>query len=199
MHYRHVILEGKPTTGKTEISDLFKIYFPDQIRILPELTTTLVRKHKLNILEHRRELNDLLAEAVPARSAEVRRLLAAEPDRLILEESHMGVHWAYSKYLADEHFLELYDGGLAGEILEPDLYLRLDIPIEVSVRRQIARATRDVEVDDTIVRNMFANLNAWHADRGTENLVVVDTDRAPDDVVRDLMTLLGLVYRRAES
>ena len=83
MRYRHVILEGKPATGKTEISNLFKIFFPEQVVILPELTTVLVRENGLNILEHRRELTDLLVQAVPARARQVQQIVEERETRRV--------------------------------------------------------------------------------------------------------------------
>lgn len=194
MKYRHIILEGKPTTGKTEVSELFKIYFPGRVRVLPELTTVLVRSHGLNILRDRQELTDLLREAVPARAREVRTLRAAADDALVFEESHMGVHWAYSTILDDRTFLDVYDTEIRPHILEPDLYVRLDIPIGLSVQRQKARATKDVEVDDGIIRQMFTHLLAWHTSHEHDNVAVVDTNRSPELVIADLLGLLELEY-----
>lgn len=194
MNYRHVILEGKPTTGKTEVSNLFKIYFRGQVLILPELTTVLVRENKLSILRDRKTLSDLLVEAVPARAQEVARLLEQHPGAMVLEESHMGVHWAYSQILEDTYFLDLYERQIAASVVAPDLFLRLDIPIGLSVERQQARATKDVEVDGEIVGRTFAYVDQWHEERG-DKVTVVDTNRAPDVVIRDLMELLGLEYR----
>lgn len=199
MRTRHVILEGKPTTGKTEVSNLFRIYFPEQVVILPELTTVLVRENRLNILQDRKILNDLLVEAVPSRATRVRALLEERPGVVVLEESHMGVHWAYSQVLGDRYFLDLYQATIARHVLEPDLYLRLDIPVELSVRRQEARSTKDVEVSGEIVAETFRWLDRWHADRGHDNLEVVDTDRPPAEVIADLCRLLGLEYRRWEG
>ena len=193
MRYRHVILEGKPTTGKTEVSNLFKIYFPEQVVILPELTTVLVRQHRLAILDDRKELTDLLVEAVPARAAEVRHLIDST-DRLVLEESHMGVHWAYSRVLDDRYFLQVYDELIAPGEIEPDIYLRLDIPVELSVQRQVARATKDVEVSGDLISRTFANLDSWHRARG-HSPVVVDTNRSPEVVIGELIERLGLDYQ----
>ncbi|MBN2800948.1 MAG: hypothetical protein JXX28_17555 [Deltaproteobacteria bacterium] len=194
MNYRHVILEGKPTTGKTEVSELLKIYFPGQVIVLPELTTVLVRAHGLNILRDRAPLSAMLEEAVPARSAEVERLLAEHPASMVLEESHMGVHWAYSAVIDDRTFLDLYDEKIAPHVRIPDLFLRLDIPIELSVRRQKARATKDVEVDGALVSRMFENLNRWHNARGHGRLHLLNTDRSPEIVLTELLDLLGLRY-----
>jgi len=194
MNYRHIILEGKPTTGKTEVSNLFKIYFPQKVKILPELTTVLVRENKLNILRDRNRLSDLLVEAVPTRAAEVKALLADHPEVCVFEESHMGVHWAYSKILDDRYFLDLYEREIEQSILVPDIFLRLDIPIGLSVQRQIARATKDVEVDGEIIARMFTMLNQWHDALGADNLVVVDTNRSPDIVIADILKIMGLTY-----
>jgi len=195
MTYRHVILEGKPATGKTEVSNLLKIYFPGRITILPELTTVLVRENKLNILENRNELSDLLTEAVPARADEVKNILSENEDSLVFEESHMGVHWAYSKVVGDEYFLNLYEEKIRDSILMPDIFMRLDIPIGLSVARQKARNTPDVEVNGEIVSNMFEYLNRWHKENGRDNLKVVNTNRSPDTVIKDILSVLGITYR----
>ena len=194
MKHRHIILEGKPTTGKTEVSNLFKIYFPEQVVILPELVTVLVREHGLRVMEHRQKLSFLLVDAVPARAEEVRDILA-KSDRIVFEESHMGVHWAYSKVVDDRTFLDIYEEKIAPHVLIPDLFMRLDIPIELSVRRQIARATKDVEVSGELVRNAFRNLDTWHAGRGHENIKVVNTNRSPEIVIAEIMGIMGLEYR----
>jgi hypothetical protein len=196
--HRHIILEGKPTTGKTEVSNLFKIYFPGKVRILPELTTVLVREHKLNILRDRKVLNDLLVEAVPARANEVREIVETT-DRLVFEESHMGVHWSYSKVLDDQYFLDLYEQKIKQHVLFPDLYVRLDIPVALSVQRQIARATANVAVSGEIVSQMFGYLAEWHRAHGTENLTVLNTNRSPDLVIADLLEIMGLEYEVFEG
>jgi thymidylate kinase len=194
MKHRHIILEGKPTTGKTEVSNLFKIYFPRQVRILPELVTVLVRENGLTVMEHRREHTDLLLDAVPARAAEVKEILEKDPDVVVFEESHMGVHWAYSTVANDRTFLDVYEEKIAPSILEPDIYLRFNIPVALSVQRQVARATKDVEVSGALVRQAFANVDKWHADRGHDNVVVVNTNRSPAVVIADVMEVMGLEY-----
>ncbi len=199
MRYSHVILEGKPTTGKTEVSNLLKIFYPSQIVVLPELTTVLVREHRLNILKHRNRLTDLLAEAVPRRSAEVAEILEERGDVTVFEESHMGVHWAYSQVLGDAYFLDHYDRVISKRLPKPDLFMRLDMPVELSVKRQEARNTKDVEVSGQLISDMFANLNAWHTEQGHENVLVVDTNRAPDLVIANITEILGLVYRGLDS
>ena len=193
MRHRHVILEGKPTTGKTEVSELFKIFFPGRVIVLPELTTVLVRKAGLNILRDRQALTDLLIDAVPARNAAVKRVLQ-DPSVMVLEESHMGVHWTYSTMLDDRTFLDIYETQIAPHVLVPDIFLRFDIPIDLSVARQRARATKDVEVDGELVRRTFEELDGWHARLGANNLVVLDTNRPPDVVIRAVMDLLGVEY-----
>ena len=199
MKNRHIILEGKPTTGKTEVSNLFKIYFPRQVRILPELVTVLVREHGLKVMEHRRELTDMLIDAVPARAEEVKGILAEDPDVVVFEESHMGVHWAYSQVANDRTFLDVYDEKIEPHVLIPDIFLRLDIPISLSVRRQTARATKDVEVSGDLVRNAFANVDRWHKERGHDNVVIVNTNRSPDVVIADIMQIMGLEYEIYEE
>ncbi|MDX9722603.1 MAG: hypothetical protein RBU37_17785 [Myxococcota bacterium] len=190
----HVILEGKPTTGKTEVSNLLKIFFPGRVHILPELTTVLVRENGLNILRDRSKLTALLKDAVPARAEEVRQLVAKDHSLLVLEESHMGVHWAYSKVIGDTEFLELYEEEIQYSILIPDRFVRLDIPIGLSVKRQIARGTPDVEVSGELVTKMFEYLQQWHDNLGENNLSVLNTNRSPDLVFAELLQLLELEY-----
>ena len=194
MKYRHVILEGKPATGKTEISNLFKIFFPTKVIILPELATILTRENGLNILKHRKELADLLVEHVPRRKLEVQELLAAHPDAMVLEESHMGVHQAYCQVVQDRFFLDRYESEVRPNELVPDLYLRLDIPLGLSWRRQLARATKDVEVDSELVRNAWNLVDVWHAERGNKNIVIVDTNKSPDRYIREVLDVLGIEY-----
>ena len=199
MSHRHVILEGKPATGKTEVSNLFKIFFPGKVHVLPELTTVLVRENKLNILRDRAQLTELLLEAVPTRKAEVQRIIEAHPDLVVFEESHMGVHWAYATILDDRTFLDIYAEQIAPHVLVPDIFLRLDMPIGLSVLRQKARATKDVEVDGDLVRRTFALLDQWHADLGADNLVLLDTNQAPDRFVRGVMDVLGVEFEVFEE
>ena len=113
---------------------------------------------------------------------------------MVLEESHMGVHWAYCQIVGDRFFLDRYEDEVRPNELVPDLYLRLDIPLGLSWRRQVARATKDVEVDEDLVRNAWALVDKWHAARGNQNITVVDTNRSPDRYIREVMDLLGVEY-----
>ena len=49
MSIKHIIIEGLPATGKSETANFLKIYFPKNFRYLPEMTTEIVNKHKINI------------------------------------------------------------------------------------------------------------------------------------------------------
>ncbi len=195
MKHRHVILEGKPATGKTEISNLFKIYFPGRIVVLPELATILVREHGLNILEHRKELTDLLREAVPARAAEVRRLLAERDDTVLFEESHMGVHLGYCREVNDRFFLDIYEEHIKPHVVSADLFIRFEMPVPLSVQRQHARWTPDVEVSGGLVERAFGHIDRWHAEMGHDNVAIVQTDRSPDLVIAEVLDLMGVTYK----
>ncbi len=195
MKHRHVILEGKPATGKTEISNVFKIYFPGRIVVLPELATILVREHNLNILKHRKELTDLLRDAVPARAAEVKRLLAERDDTVLFEESHMGVHMAYCEEVNDRFFLDIYDEHIRPHVVSPDLFIRFEMPVPLSVRRQHARETPDVEVSGALVKRAFSRIDRWHKDMGHDKIAIVHTDRSPDLVIAEVLELMGVTYK----
>ncbi|MBW1879994.1 MAG: hypothetical protein JRJ84_16655, partial [Deltaproteobacteria bacterium] len=90
--------------------------------------------------------------------------------------------------------LDLYEREIKEHVLVPDLYVRLDIPVALSVQRQIARATANVAVSGEIVSQMFGYLAEWHGAHGTDNLVVLDTNRSPDLVIADLLEIMGLEY-----
>ena len=194
MKRRHVILEGKPATGKTEVSDLFKIYFPGRMVILPELTTILVREHGLNILEHRKELTELLQQAVPRRAAEIRRLLDERQDTLLFEESHMGVHLAYCREVNDRFFLDIYEEHIKPHVVRPDLFLRFEMPVSLSVQRQQARGTPDVAVSGDLVQRAFGHIDRWHVEMGHDNVHVIHTDRSPDRVIAEVLKVMGVTY-----
>ena len=190
---RHVIIEGLPATGKSEIGNLLKIYFPESLVYLPELTTEIVRKYKFNILDGRRILSDRLIEELPVRKREIRGLLEKMPAAVILEESHIGLHWAYSKVLADDYLLENYKK-LEEHFVKPDLFIRLMQPPVLSIKRQHARHTPDVAVGISLITQMLVNLDEWHAARGHDNLIKLDVNRSPDLVVAEMIRLLGLKY-----
>jgi hypothetical protein len=111
---------------------------------------------------------------------------------LCLEESHLGVHYAYAVALADTGFVEAYPN-LERQAPRPNLYVRLDIPVSESVARQAARGTPAYDVSEELLARVSTELSRWHADRGSP-LVVLDADRPPGEVVGELEKTLGLTY-----
>lgn len=197
---KHIIIEGLPATGKTEISNVLKIYFPSNIRILPELTTVIVRENKFNILEDRKKMTDLLKEYLNKRIGEINNLkeefIKKDKDLIIFEESHLGVHWAYSNVINDKYFLEEYETYFKKVQIMPDFFLRLYINPELSYQRQIARATPDVEVTSDIIAAMFELLKDWHKTYASEIVVKqIDADRSPDKVIVDIIESLEIEYK----
>jgi hypothetical protein len=125
---------------------------------------------------------------VPRRRAEVEAIVHA--GYLCLEESHLGVHYAYSAALADDGFIGAYPA-LALEAPRPDLYVRLAIPVAESVARQAARGTPRYAVDAERLARFVDELDRWHAQRRTP-LLVIDADREPSATAAALEQALGL-------
>ncbi|HOK40501.1 MAG TPA: hypothetical protein PLD27_05625 [bacterium] len=195
---KHIIIEGLPATGKTEISNVLKIYFPLNIRILPELTTTIVRENKMNILDDRTKMTELLKKYLELRNEDINRLkedfVKLNRELIIFEESHLGVHWAYSKVINDEFFLQEYEKELKNKTIEPDFYIRLYISPELSYQRQLARNTPDVEVTADIIEKMYNYLKEWHKTYSQKKVYEINADRSPDVVIKDILKILGITY-----
>lgn len=195
---KHIIIEGLPATGKSEISNLLKIYFPANLRILSELTTTIVQEHKFNILEERNRMTELLKIYLGKRLHEIKILKDEfsknKKDLIILEESHLGVHWAYSKVVNDKYFLNEYENFFKINLYKPDFYIRLYISPELSYKRQIARNTPDVEVTPNIIAKMFNHLIEWHTKYSSKKVYEINADRTPELVVKEVIKLTGLCY-----
>jgi thymidylate kinase len=198
MTVKHIIIEGLPATGKSEVSNFLKIYFPDSYRYLPEMTTEIVNKHKINIIKDRKKLTDVLEQEIVLRQNEIADLkneLEQKSDYgIILEESHIGVHWAYSKFFNDKYFLDKYEQ-MKEKLVFPDFFIRLIIPFDLSYKRQIARNTPDLEVNTDAIKTMYENLKEWHKNNHNKKVYELNADRSPDTVLKDIMNLLGLSYK----
>jgi thymidylate kinase len=141
---RHVVVEGLPAVGKTEALALLARFYPQSVRVLPELVKEVVEAEGIDLFRERDRLTDALRRAIPDRARHIREILAAGYS--CLEESHLGVHRAYSRTLGDSSFVRAYDD-LEARLPKPDLYVRLDLPIEESIARQAARGTPQYAVD----------------------------------------------------
>ncbi|MCX6099405.1 MAG: hypothetical protein NTX69_05265 [Candidatus Bipolaricaulota bacterium] len=187
---RHVIVEGLPAVGKSETLALLARFYPQSVRVFPELVKSVVEDERIDLFRERARLTQALALAVPRRRAEVEAALQA--GLLCLEESHLGVHYAYAVALADTGFVEAYPD-LERQAPRPNLYVRLDIPVSESVARQAARGTPAYDVGEELLARVSTELSRWHTDRGSP-LVVLDADRSPGEVVGELEKTLGLTY-----
>ena len=186
----HVVVEGLPAVGKSETLALLERFYPESVRVLPELVKQAVEQERIDLFRERAALTAAIATALPERAARIREIV--EGGSLCLEESHLGVHLAYSVALDDASFVDAYDG-LHDALPKPDAYVRLEIPVERSAARQAARRTPDFEVDVAILRRTLEQLDRWHTERATR-LIRIDADRPADAVVRDLTETLGLSY-----
>ncbi len=187
----YVALEGWPALGKSELLSVLRLYYPGQLLVLPELVKQVAEDHGLDLFRDRHILTDALVQAWPAREAQIRQALAQGLG--VVEESHMGVHAAYSAALGDARFLAEFERR-EDEVLWPERFVRLQAPVEVSSLRQEARGDPRYMVRPHVLEVMWDWLSRWHARRGNQ-VVVLDADRAPHEVLHDLVTALGLEYR----
>jgi thymidylate kinase len=186
----HVIFEGLPAVGKSETLELLARFYPHRIRVVPELVKSLVLREGIDLLTERSRLSDAIRKALPER----RRLVREMIDRgyFCLEESHLGVHYAYSAALGDREFVELY-ATIADALPVPDAYIRMEIPIADSLDRQQARGTAAFDIDGQTLGRMLAELDRWHGPQPGP-LWRVDANRDPHSVLSEIESLLGLSY-----
>ncbi len=188
--HHHVAVEGLPAVGKSEILALLARFYPRDVHVLPELVKSLVEDQEIDLFRERDRLTQAIADALPRRRAEIEDIVRS--GFLCLEESHLGVHYAYAAALSDRGFLDAYSA-LESGAAQPDLYVRLDVPIRESIARQAARGTPQFAVGAERLARFAAELDRWHATRRTP-LVVLDADRAAGETAADLERALGLSY-----
>ncbi len=186
----YVVIEGLPAAGKSEVLEMLARFYPRRVRVLPELVKSLVLEEHIELFGERARLTEAIRRALPERRAEVRDLV--NRGFLCLEESHLGVHYAYSAALGDRDFLELYPS-ISDALPSPDAYVRMELPISVSLDRQEARGTARFDVDGPALARMLAELDRWHASQAVP-LLTIDADRPAADVVADLEDVLELDY-----
>jgi len=186
----YVVVEGLPAVGKSEVLALLERFHPGSVRILPELVKEIVERNEFDLFRDRDALTAAIVAALPERRARIREIV--EQGHLCIEESHLGVHRAYSLVLGDTSFIDAYEG-LRDALPGPDAFVRLEIPVERSAERQRARGTPGFAVEAAALGAMLAELDRWHAERATR-LLRIDADRPADRMVSDLTELLGLSY-----
>jgi len=186
----YVVVEGLPAVGKSEVVALLERFHPESVRALPELVKEIVERDGLDLFRDREALASAIVEALPGRRARIREIL----DRgfLCLEESHLGVHRAYSLALGDTAFVEAYER-LRDALPPPDAFVRLEIPVPTSLQRQRARGTAGYEVEASVLDRMLSELDRWHEARATRT-IRIDADRPAHKMVSDLAETLGLSY-----
>lgn len=187
---RHVILEGLPAAGKSETLELLSRFFPERVTVLSELVKEVSIREKIDLCSDRERLTQVLLAEAPKRRAAVEEAIGT--GKLCLEESHLGVHLAYAQALEDRLFIDAYS--TIGNILPiPDVYLRLEIPIAVSLRRQQVRRTPQFELDGSTLERMLSHLHRWHTANKT-TVIAVDADRRPSTFLDEVETILELPY-----
>jgi len=186
----YIVFEGLPAVGKSETLELLARFYPHQVRVLPELVKTLVLKEGIDLFTERARLADVIRKALPERRRQIETIV--DQGLLCLEESHLGVHYAYSQALNDHDFLEMYPS-LAEALPTPDAYVRMDLPVSASLDRQLARGTAQFDIDGQALGTMMATLDRWHESQPAP-LLHVDAHRPVDEALADLVQLLALDY-----
>jgi thymidylate kinase len=186
----YVVVEGLPAVGKSEVVALLERFHPESVRALPELVKEIVERDGLDLFRDREALAAAIVEALPERRARILEVLDA--GFLCLEESHLGVHRAYSLALGDAAFVEASER-LRDALPPPDAFVRLEIPVPTSLQRQRARGTPGFEVEASVLDRMLSELDRWHEARATR-LIRIDADRPAHEMVADLAETLGLSY-----
>jgi len=186
----YAILEGLPAVGKSETLELLARFYPHQVRVLPELVKTVVLNEDIDLFNERARLTEAIRKALPERQRQIREIL--NQGLLCLEESHLGVHYAYSAALGDRDFVELYPA-IADALPAPDAYIRMELPVAVSLDRQMARGTAQFDIDGPALGRMLAELDRWHETQTTP-LLHVNADRSTKDVLAEIEDLLELDY-----
>ena len=187
---RHVVFEGLPAVGKSETLALLARFYPERVRVLPELVKEIVTREKIDLFSERERLTEEILAEIPRRKEEVEAILAE--GQLCLEESHLGVHLAYAHALNDRSFIDAYST-VKDALPAPDLYLRLEIPIDLSIARQKARGTAAFDIDLSTLERMLAHLQDWHITQGSR-ITTIDADRSPSTFLTEVEQLLGLSY-----
>jgi len=186
----YVVVEGLPAVGKSEVLALLERFYPESVRVLPELVKRVVEREGLDLFRERAALTAAITAALPERRERILEIL--NQGFLCLEESHLGVHFAYSTALGDTGFVDAY-AGLRESLPAPDAFVRLEIPVPRSSERQGARGTPGFEVDAAVLDRMLSELDRLHEDR-TSRLIRIDANRPAHEVVQELAEFLGLSY-----
>ncbi|HCP32607.1 TPA: hypothetical protein DIT45_05135 [Candidatus Acetothermia bacterium] len=187
---RYVVIEGLPASGKSETLALLARFYPERVKILPELVKEVAMQEEINLFTERERLTKAILTALPRRREQIEEALSQ--GKLCLEESHLGVHLAYARALQDRSFISVYPR-IQDSLPTPDLYLRLEIPIELSLKRQEARGTLKFDVGDSALERMLTHLQGWHIAQGN-NVTTLNADRRPSAFLSEVEKILGLDY-----
>ena len=187
---RHVVFEGLPAAGKSETLALLARFYPQSVVVLPELVKEVATRDEIDIFSQRDRLTEAIIAEIPRRKEQVQRAIASR--KLCLEESHLGVHLAYARAFGDKAFINAYQD-IASDLPEPDAYVRMDIPIELSLLRQEARNTPRFFIDREHLETMLTALQGWHIEHLT-NLITIDANREASSFLLDIEGMLRLKY-----
>ncbi|HIE48336.1 TPA: hypothetical protein EYP84_05560, partial [Candidatus Bipolaricaulota bacterium] len=69
-------LEGLPALGKSELLSALRLFYPEQVLVLPELVKEVGEREGLDPFREREELNRAILDALPKRQKEIESALA---------------------------------------------------------------------------------------------------------------------------
>ena len=187
----HISVEGLPALGKSEVLSVLRLYYPHQVEVLPELVKDVSEREGIDLFRQRDRLSEAIWASVPEREEAVRAAQAA--GKIVIEESHLGVHAAYAAALGDRAFLAQFKEREAN-LVWPDAFFRFEAPLPVSLIRQAARGDPRYAVPGEVLETMLAWLDRWHVQRGS-NLRSIGVDRPPAEAIGDIAAAAGLAYR----
>jgi len=186
----HIIVEGLPAAGKSEILELLARFHPESLRVLPEMVKEVVLRNGIDLFNERDRLTEALLAEIPHRQRSVNAIL--ESGKICIEESHLGVHYAYAQALGDRGFVSAFKQ-LHDALPTPDTYVRFNIPVDVSVTRQAARGTHRFDIDPATLERFLVELDLWHTTAGS-TVQHISADRAASCVVAEIERWIGLSY-----
>lgn len=187
----HIAVEGLPALGKSEFLSVLRLYYTPQLAVFSELVKDVSERQKIDLLSDRTRLGDGLWAALPEREQQIRDALTA--GRIVLEESHLGVHAAYAAALGDATFLAQFRER-ESQILWPNRFVRFAAPVSASLARQVIRGDPRYSVPPDVLRRMAGWLDSWHA-RRKSIIEELNVDRPPAEIMRGLVDTLSLGYR----
>ena len=145
----------------------------------------------LDSLQHWPCLAQEMLVELPARQNLVRQ--GVEAGKTVVEETHLAFYAAYASVSDETTFLQTFQD-LENKIIWPDIFLRLEAPLEVLLFRQSACAESSSILLKGTISAVTARLSAWHV-RRADRVERINADQPPHELVAAIVRLLNLRSR----